>query len=360
MEVMVAWEELQNTYKDKKIFVTGHTGFKGSWLLAVLDLLSAKVKGFSLAPENEPSLYSMINGSELCDSVIADVLDYNILEREIIEFQPDYIFHLAAQSLVRKSYVNPRDTFEVNAMGTANILDSVRRLPNKCQVIVITTDKVYENMEKDYAYIEDDKLGGFDPYSSSKACAELVAYSYKSSFFHPDNYSTHGKSIATARSGNVIGGGDWAEDRIVPDMIRAFLANEVLKVRNPKSVRPWQHVLEPLAGYLHLGCQMVKDPIKYADSYNFGPMENDKLTVEELIQIAAKKWGSGSYEVEKNTDNPHEAGLLQLNIQKAKVVLNWEPNMQSSEAIEKTVTWYKNYNENPLELTQNQIKEYFS
>jgi len=350
---------LNNTYRDKKVFLTGHTGFKGSWMLTMLNLIGADVKGYALDPEDDPSLFKLLEANELCDSVIADVRDKEKLEKELVDFQPDFIFHFAAQSLVRRSYRDPLATFGINVMGTANLLDAVRKLDKKCQVIVITTDKVYENLEKNYAYAETDKLGGFDPYSSSKACAEIVASTYRLSFFNSDNYEQHKKSIATARSGNVIGGGDWCEDRIIPDMIRALNSGEKLEVRNPNAVRPWQHVMEPLGGYLLLGARMAEDPVKYADAFNFGPNLEDDLSVEELVKIALEKWGNGEYEVASNPDDPHEAGLLQLNIDKAEKILGWKPQLNSKEAIAKTIDWYKNYKDNPRQYTEQQIQHYF-
>ena len=329
-------------YKNKKVFLTGHTGFKGSWMLSWLNFLGASVKGYSLSPL-PISLYNSINGNELCESVIGDIRDGALLQKSIIDFQPDFIFHLAAQPLVRLSYENPSETFSINAIGTANLLDAVRLLKNPCNVIIITTDKVYENKEWQYPYRENDRLGGYDPYSASKACAELVVSSYRNSFFNPNDFSKHQKCIATARAGNVIGGGDWAKDRIIPDTVTALSQNQPIEVRNPNSVRPWQHVLESISGYLLLGKKMVESPILFSDSWNFGPNADDNLTVETLVKIAIETWGCGEYVKPEQLNQPHEAGLLKLDISKTVNALNWHPKYNSLKAIKKTIQWYKDY-----------------
>ncbi|PCH99116.1 MAG: CDP-glucose 4,6-dehydratase [Bacteroidetes bacterium] len=353
------FEILKSTYEGKKIFLTGHTGFKGSWMLAILNVLGANTKGYSLAPEAEPNLYNLIGGDDLCESIIHNILDEEHLKKELIDFQPDFIFHFAAQSLVRKSYRQPLETFDVNILGTANLLNAARDLSGKCNVVIVTTDKVYENLEMDYAYNESDKLGGFDPYSSSKACAEIATASYRQSFFNPVDYDKHKISVATARSGNVIGGGDWAEDRIVPDIVRSLDVGEKLNLRNPSSTRPWQHVLEPLSGYLLLGARMEEEPTKFAQAFNFGPNIDDELSVEELVKITLDQWGSGEYEVATDANAPHEASLLKLDISKAADQLGWRPKMNSTEAINRTVEWYTAYKEGPQVITERQIREYF-
>ena len=352
-------EKLKNTYSNKKVFLTGHTGFKGSWMLAVLNYLGAKVKGYALDPDTNPSLYTLIKGNSLCEPVIADIRNKEKLEDELLSFDPDFIFHFAAQSLVRRSYKSPLETFDINGMGTAYLLEAIKNQEKQCQVIVITTDKVYENLEKQYAYKETDKLGGFDPYSSSKACAEIITRSYRFSFFNPEKHVSHGKALATARSGNVIGGGDWSADRIVPDLIRALQTGKRLKVRNPNATRPWQHVLEPLSGYLLLGNHLKKDPVSFADAFNFGPRVDDQLSVNELIKIAIDSWGSGEFEEDTNADNPHEAGILELDIQKAERQLGWIPKLDSREAISQTIQWYKEYESDPLGCMNRQIVNYY-
>jgi CDP-glucose 4,6-dehydratase len=334
--------ELKSVYGGKKVFVTGHTGFKGSWLITWLHGLGANVKGYALAPESGTDLFHAIKGGELCHSVIADIRDREKLRQEITSFAPHFIFHLAAQPLVRYSYDFPVETFDVNVMGTAHLLDAVRFVKNPCTVVVITTDKVYHNKERDYFYKEEDPLGGYDPYSASKACTELVVDSYRNSFFNPASYDKHKKSISSARAGNVIGGGDWAKDRIVPDIIRALSAGQPVVVRNPASVRPWQHVLDPLHGYLQLGAHQVKDPVHFADAYNFGPAMEDKMRVGTLVEKAIAVWGNGKFDTPEQKDAPHEAGLLQLSIEKAKEKLSWNPAFSTDDAIRITVEWYRN------------------
>lgn len=349
------------TYRDKKVFITGHTGFKGSWLLSWLFLLGARVKGYSLEPENSNDLFNEINGGQLCHSVIGDIMDYQRLEAEILQFQPDFIFHLAAQPLVRLSYDKPVETFSTNSIGTANLLNIVRNLPGPCQVIIITTDKVYHNYEWVHPYRENDRLGGYDPYSASKACAELVIDSFRNSFFNINAYDRHKKGIAVARAGNVIGGGDWAKDRIIPDTIRAFQKKQPVVIRNPQSVRPWQHVLEPLHGYLLLGHHLCENPIKFSTAYNFGPYIEDNLDVKYLVESAIQIWQGGSYVVQQDINQPHEAGLLKLDISKALHDLKWKPKLNAIAAINKTIKWYKQAEtENIFELVKKDIQEYES
>ena len=335
--------ELKNTYNNKKIFVTGHTGFKGSWLIQILNMLGAKIKGYALPPLTTDDLYYLIEGDTICNSVIADIRNRETLKKEVLDFQPDFIFHLAAQPLVRLSYEIPSETFEVNAIGTANLLDAVRLLNKKCNIVLITTDKVYHNNEWEYPYRENDRLGGYDPYSASKACCELVVDSYKNSFFNYSNYNQHQKAIAVGRAGNVIGGGDWSKDRLIPDIVKALSVNKEIVIRNPKSVRPWQHVIEPLFGYLELGNKLNTDPKKYAEAFNFGPNTSDALSVEEMVNKSIENWGSGSYQPLIDTNSPHEAGLLKLDISKALIKLNWKPIFNASIAVERTINWYKRY-----------------
>ncbi len=354
----MSYSHLTKYYKDKRVFLTGHTGFKGSWMLHWLNLLGATIKGYALSPENKEDHFNVIEGSRMCESVIADIQDKAKLEKEIFNFQPDFIFHLAAQPLVRLSYEKPSETFTVNGIGTAFLLDAVRQLSKPCVVVLITTDKVYQNHEWHYPYRENDRLGGYDPYSASKACAELIISSYRNSFFNINNYSSHKKSISSARAGNVIGGGDWSKDRIIPDIVRALNKNEFITVRNPNAVRPWQHVLEPIGGYLHLGTKMVDDPIRYADSWNFGPFAEDSLKVVDLVELAISIWESGNYEIPLLYNQPHEAGLLKLDISKTISELNWKPKFNSRKAIEMTLDWYKSYNENNYSKTKEQIQKF--
>jgi len=362
MENMGIVSELQNTYSGMRVFVTGHTGFKGSWLIKILSDFGAIMKGYALAPENTINLYTEMNGNSLCESLISDLRDRDALIKAVLDFQPDYIFHLAAQPLVRLSYEIPSETFEVNTIGTANLLDAIRLLEKKCNIVLITTDKVYHNNECEQLYKESDRLGGYDPYSASKACSELVIDSYKNSFFNVAKYDHHQKAIAVGRAGNVIGGGDWSKDRLIPDIAKALNADKEVVIRNPNAIRPWQHVIEPLFGYLELGLKINSDPIKYAHAYNFGPNTIDSLSVEEMVMKSINCWGSGTYKVDINEYNPHEAGLLKLDITKAISELNWKPVLNAQTAVECTINWYKNYYKNVTapELMESDIEFYQS
>lgn len=362
MEGMVNQQSLQSYYKGKKVFLTGHTGFKGTWLLKILSLLGAEIKGYALEPQSKDDLFVAIGGASVCTSVIADVRDKQRLEDELLTYQPDIIFHLAAQPLVRLSYQIPLATFEVNTLGTANLLEAIRKLDKKCEVVLITTDKVYHNHEWEHPYKEEDRLGGYDPYSASKAAAEVIIDSYRNSFFNSNNYPQHQKGIAVARAGNVIGGGDWSTDRLVPDIVRALSAKETIKVRNPSSVRPWQHVLDPLFGYLLLALKLEGNPALYGQAFNFGPYVDDVLSVEGLIRVAVENWGSGDYEKAVLKDQPHEAGLLTLDISKAETALKWKPLFNSSLSIQKTIEWYKRFvaGNSALQLTIDDIDFYFT
>ncbi|NML68054.1 CDP-glucose 4,6-dehydratase [Hymenobacter sp. RP-2-7] len=333
--------QLRAAYAGKKVFLTGHTGFKGSWLLYWLHLLGATVKGYALPPDSQPSLFGLLGGEQLCESVLADLNDRAALEKALLDFQPDFIFHLAAQPLVRLSYELPVETFATNALGTANLLDAARRLRKPCTAVLITTDKVYENREWVYPYRENDRLGGYDPYSASKACAELVINCYAQSFFNPAEYERHQLGLAVGRAGNVIGGGDWARDRIIPDIVRALGQGQPVQVRNPQAVRPWQHVLEPLGGYLLLGARLAAEPARYAGPWNFGPHLQDALPVSALVDTALSAWGSGQYEMPALAGQPHEAGLLKLDISKALNELGWQPHFSAAESIRTTIAWYK-------------------
>ncbi len=352
---------IQKTYQGKKVLITGHTGFKGSWLSSWLDLIGAEVLGYSLAPENDYDLYNQLNFSSNHTSLLADIRDKQLFEKSILDFNPDFIFHLAAQPLVRYSYENPIETYETNVIGTANLLNSMRKLSKKCAAVFITTDKVYHNNEWDYPYRENDRLGGYDPYSSSKACCELLVDSFRKSYFNQSTYQDRQISIATARAGNVIGGGDWASDRIVPDIVRALEKNEPINVRNPQSVRPWQHVIEPLGAYLLLGARSYNDHLP-GDAWNFGPNTNDILTVGELVDHAVSVWGKGNYTSPEVNDGPHEAGLLMLDISKSQRRLNWQPEYSSAEAIEITIEWYKSFLKGVAadELIKNDISNYLN
>lgn len=355
-------ELLKKTYSGKRIFLTGHTGFKGAWLLQVLNWLGADVKGYSLAPEKTKDLYNQIDGDKICySSVIANLKDLHTLQGEMVRYEPDFVFHLAAQSLVRRSYDEPVETFIVNAIGTANVLQSMRSIEKSCVGLMITTDKVYENPERGLPFSEEDKLGGYDPYSASKAAAEIVIDSFRRSYFHPEKYDTHHKSIASVRAGNVIGGGDYSDDRIIPDIVRAIENDEKPVLRNPKSIRPWQHVLEPLGAYLLLGAKMKEEPVKFSSAYNFGPDVNDEKSVEELTQIFLKSFGKENhYEIFQSDKNPHEANLLLLDSNKAHQQLGWKPCLDATSAIQWTADWYADKTNNAQDKCMMQIEKYFS
>jgi CDP-glucose 4,6-dehydratase len=347
-------------YKGKKVFVTGHTGFKGAWLMAWLHLAGCKIKGYSLAPAYENGLFDILKPLNISETVIADIRDKERVEKEILSFKPDFIFHLAAQPLVRRSYEIPAETFHTNVTGTANLLEAASRLAGKTTIVVITTDKVYHNREEDIYYKETDMLGGYDPYSASKAATELVVSSFRNSFFHTTRYSDHQKALASARAGNVIGGGDWSKDRIIPDIIGSLRDKKLIDVRNPHAVRPWQHVLEPLHGYLQLARSLNEAPATFGKAYNFGPEAKDHLTVRELVECAIRSWGNGEWKDSSDPGQPHEAGLLKLDISLAKNELDWTPKLDAREAIRWTVEWYKQDSAAQAAFTFAQIKDYTS
>jgi len=359
MESLVSQNTLEKIYRGKRVFVTGHTGFKGAWFITWLHLLGAEIKGYSLASETEESIYNLIAPYVSHTSVIADIRDKAKLEKEILDFNPDFIFHFAAQALVRRSYRMPSETFDVNVVGTANILESIIPLQHKCTVIIITTDKVYENKEKQIPFIETDRLGGHDPYSASKACTEIVVQSFSKSFFNKDKFEDHHKTIASARAGNVIGGGDWNADRIVPDIVKHLKEGKKIPVRNPDAIRPWQHVLEPIGGYL-LAAGVLNENENLARAYNFGPEIQDHLKVKDLVKIAIDCWESGEWLDVSDKNQPHEAGILKLNISLAKAELNWQPKLDSKLAIKWTIDWYRQKKSNLYDFTLQQIKNYQS
>lgn len=348
-------------FKNKRVFLTGHTGFKGAWMLQILNLLGAQVKGYSLAPEKECDLYNQLNGDQLCySSVIGDVLDAHLLQGELIRFQPDFVFHFAAQSLVRRSYENPVDTFGVNVMGTVNLLEALRKLENRCAAVMITTDKVYENNEAGLAFKETDALGGHDPYSASKAASEIAIASYRSSFFSQQQFDQHQKSVVSLRSGNVIGGGDYSDDRIIPDIVQSIEREETVHLRNPKAVRPWQHVLEPLFAYLNIAAEMMQRPEKVGKAYNIGPDKDDVLDVETVTKKFMQYYGKGKYQIDSNPLQLHEAQKLILDNQKIKNDFNWKPQFKAEDAIRLTAEWYADKEQTAQEKTIVQILDYQS
>ncbi len=349
-------QALLHTFKNKKVFLTGHTGFKGSWLLQMLKLLGADVKGYALAPENDHDLYRQINGDTLCyTSVTGDIRNAGLLQGEMIRFEPDFVFHLAAQPLVRRSYGEPVYTFDVNAMGTVNVLEALRNMQKPCVALMITTDKVYENTETGHAFQEEDKLGGHDPYSASKAAAEIAISSYIKSYFPPAKFPEHQKSIASLRAGNVIGGGDYAQDRIIPDIVRAIEFDEAVKIRNPKAVRPWQHVLEPLFSYLELAKLLQENPGQYEGAYNIGPDKNDMLEVQEVAELFIRYFGKGKYEIAQSDNSVHEASLLMLDNSKINKTLGRLPKWTAQQAIQETAAWYADKETPALEKCKQQI-----
>lgn len=346
-----------NVYKNKRVLITGHTGFKGSWLSLWLNILGAKVCGYSLAPNTSPSMFEELNiDNRIEKSVIGDILDEEHLNSVISEFQPEIIFHLAAQPLVLLSYKEPVLTYKTNVIGTLNVLEAARKCSSVKAFVNVTTDKCYENKEVKEGYKEDAPMGGYDMYSSSKGCVEIMSSSYRRSFLQDDN--TY--AMATVRAGNVIGGGDWALNRLIPDCICSINKNSDIKLRNPFSVRPWQHVLEPLSGYLLLGQKLLESGKKYAEGYNFGPKEDSVLTVEDVAKKVCDYYGRGNVIVIERS-SLHEAELLMLNIEKVQNILGWKPTLSADEAIKNTVEWYKNFYENKIDMyeyTVNQIHTY--
>ena len=325
-------------YKGKRVLLTGHTGFKGSWLWAWLHELGAEVFGLALAPESEQGLFVQAELAEWGDHFIGDIRDMDLVVKRVADIRPDIVFHLAAQPLVRESYEIPVETMATNVMGTVHVLEAVRRLGQPCAMVMITSDKCYENVERNYHYVESDPMGGYDPYSASKGAAELMIASYRRSFF-PEEGAI---AVASSRAGNVIGPGDWALDRIVPDAMRAFLKNETLIVRNPDAVRPWQHVLEPLGGYLLLGAKLMgAESVKYRQGWNFGPEDESARSVRDVANTMIQSWPGAKWESPPRTGEPHEAKLLQLDISKAKTELDWRPIWNFEQAVERTVEGYR-------------------
>lgn len=341
-------------FKGKKVFVTGHTGFKGSWLCKMLVNLGSIVTGYSLEPPTKPNLYSISGIENDMKSIFGDIRDHNHLMEVFLDAAPQLVFHLAAQPIVRDSYDDPRYTYETNVMGTVNILECLRACSSVRSFLNVTTDKVYENKEWDWGYRENETLCGFDPYSNSKSCSELVTYSYKHSFFEDGRVA-----ISTARAGNVIGGGDFAKDRIIPDCIRAAMKKETITVRNPNSIRPYQHVLEPLYVYMLIAASQYCDG-KYSDNYNIGPDENDCVNTGALVDQFCRSWGAGLSWENKWSGGPHEAKYLKLDCAKMKRVFSWKPKMNICQAVDKTIEWTKCYmsDQNIRECMNRQIEEY--
>jgi CDP-glucose 4,6-dehydratase len=351
------------SWKGRRVFLTGHTGFKGGWLALWLTQLGANVRGYALDPSSNPNLFTLARVGALVDDIRGDIRDAARLEQAMKEFAPEIVFHLAAQPLVRYSYEDPVGTFETNVIGTARVLDSVRRTPSVAAVVSVTTDKCYENKEWVWPYRETDPLGGYDPYSSSKACAEIVSAAFRQSYFPLEKLGkadSHGVAIATARAGNVIGGGDWSVDRLVPDLVRGFLSGKPVEIRRPNAIRPWQHVLEPLHGYIRLAEQLLTHDPRYATAYNFGPMESDAMPVAWIAEQMAGFWGDGASWICNETAGPHEAGYLKLDASRARTDLGWTPQLRLSQALELVVQWYRAWQaESDMHvLTLSQIGQY--
>ena len=369
MESLVMNRDL-NFWENRKVFITGHSGFKGAWLVQILKKFGAEIYGFSLDSEPSNSIFKELYlSNKYCrNNYFFDINNFNQLKDSIQKSNPDIIFHLAAQSLVRKSYKDPLDTWNTNLIGTLNLLEAAKTLNKRVAIVVITTDKVYQNNERSYSYDEEDKLGGFDPYSASKAAVEIAVKSWRDSFCGKGKYQSENLSIATARAGNVIGGGDWSEDRLVPDSIRALIKNNPIRIRNPKSTRPWQHVLEPLDGYMQLAHKLflndnsinLQNSNLFEQAFNFGPKLDSnkevKIFVEELLKIWHGKWIDISHE-----EAPHEANLLNLKSEKAKMLLNWESRWDFEKTLSRTINWYKKdfEGQNPLKCCEDDIEEFF-
>ncbi len=325
----------------KRVLLTGHTGFKGSWLSLWLQSMGAKVVGYALPPPTNPSLFEVANVSLGMTSIIGDIRDLTQLQTVFTEHQPEIVIHMAAQPLVRHSYLEPVETYSTNVMGVVNLLEAVRQTKSIKAVVNVTTDKCYENREWTWGYRENEAMGGFDPYSSSKGCAELVTAAYRNSYFHSDKYQVHGVAVATGRAGNVIGGGDWAEDRLIPDTIRAIASGQPVSIRNPHSIRPWQHVLEPLSGYLSLAQRLYEEGPGFAEAWNFGPNDDDAKPVDWILEKLIKTWGDGASWKLDGGSHPHEAHYLKLDCSKAKSLLQWQPRWSLSTAIDQICVWHK-------------------
>ena len=331
-----------NVYKNKRVLLTGHTGFKGSWLALWLHSLGATVSGYSLEPPTRPALWRQLNLDSEIETKLSDIRDLENLTKAFGEFQPEIVLHLAAQSLVKYSYDEPVETYAINVMGTVNVMEATRRTKSVRVLINITSDKCYENREWVWGYRESDAMGGYDPYSNSKGCAELVTDSFRNSFFNIKNHIEHGVAVASVRAGNVFGGGDWALDRIVPDVMRAAIAGRPARVRNPNSIRPWQHVLDPLHGYLTLAEHLWSDPTK-AGGWNFGPADQDTINVGQLTNLLISQWEDGASWTADCGQHPHEANYLKLDCSKSRSLLGWRPILTLSTALKWTIDWYKAY-----------------
>ena len=344
----------------RRVLMTGHTGFKGSWLSLWLQSMGAHVVGYALAPPTSPSLFEVANVEDGMTSIIGDIRDLAKLKATFTQHRPEIVIHMAAQPLVRHSYIEPVETYSTNVMGTVHLLESVRNTPGVRAVVNITTDKCYENREWAWGYRENEPMGGYDPYSNSKGCAELVSSAYRSSFFNASSHAQHGVALATVRAGNVIGGGDWAQDRLIPDILAAFEQGRLVNIRNPHATRPWQHVLEPLRGYLTLVERLFERGTGYAEGWNFGPNEEDAKPVGWIVEQMAAMWGNGAQWKIDIGEHPHEANYLKLDISKARTRLDWHPVLRLNDALNLIVDWAKQRQAGAdiRKLTLNQINSY--
>ncbi len=351
---------MATTWQGRRVFLTGHTGFKGSWLALWLNKLGAKVRGYALDPCTEPNMFNLASVAAVVDDIRGDVRDYAKLDASMTEFDPEVVFHLAAQPIVRRSYADTVGTYGTNVMGTVHLTESIRKTPSVRAVVCVTTDKCYQNQEWIWPYRETDPLGGYDPYASSKACAEIVIAAYRSSFFPIDRLHEHHVGLATARAGNVIGGGDWSEDRLIPDLVRGFLSGQPVVIRRPNAIRPWQHVLESLHGYLMLAEALLAQHAKFASSYNFGPSDEDIWPVERIATKLVQMWGNGGSWIRDSVPSVHEDHVLRLDASKARVELGWKPRLRIEAALECTMAWYRAWNQgdNMAEFTKKQIVDY--
>lgn len=348
-------------WKGKRVFLTGHSGFKGSWMSLWLQEMGAIVKGYSLVPPTKPSLFVEADVASGMESQIADIRDYQTLFDSIKVFKPEIVFHMAAQPLVRLSYDIPIDTYSTNVMGTVHLLEACRKVSGVKAIVNITSDKCYENQEWVWGYREDEPMGGYDPYSNSKGCAELVASSFRQSYFNPATYAQHGVGLASVRAGNVIGGGDWALDRLIPDILLAFQENRSVEIRSPYAIRPWQHVLEPLSGYLAVAEKLYTEGAEYSEAWNFGPKDEDAQSVQKIVETLSSNWGEANWFLSEG-EHPHEAHYLKLDCSKAKMRLNWQPVWDLDTTLSKITKWHKEWlaKENMREHTLTEIKEYMT
>jgi CDP-glucose 4,6-dehydratase len=349
-----------NFWRGKRVLMTGHTGFKGSWLSLWLQSMEAQVVGYALVPPTTPSLFEVAEVGKGMTSITGDIRDLEKLRAVFTEHKPEIVIHMAAQPLVRYSYIEPVETYSTNVMGTVNLLEAVRSTPSVKAVVNITSDKCYENREWVWGYRENEAMGGYDPYSSSKGCAELVASAYRNSYFHPDKYQQHGVAIASARAGNVIGGGDWAGDRLIPDILRAIIQGKPVHIRNPHAIRPWQHVLEPLAGYLQLAQKLYIDGTAYAEGWNFGPNDEDAKPVQWIVEKLTTAWGEGASWKLDGGEHPHEAHYLKLDCSKAKAQLDWHPKWHLDATLSAIIEWHRAHRDGKdmRALTLKQIQQY--